>query len=91
MQILIDIPKMAYDLLKSDATIDWLDAETILDRIVEGVVLPNGHGRLIDVNEFVLLYDSYRKGNALKGDDDAFLNAIRCTQTVIEADKESGE
>lgn len=53
MQIVIDIPEMAYNLLKSDATIDWLDAENILDRIVEGIVLPKGHGDLIDRDELI--------------------------------------
>ena len=91
MQILIDIPEMAYDLFKRDATIDWLDAEHILSRIAEGVVLPKGHGRLIDADEFVASYDSYRKGNALKGDDDAFLNAICRARTIIEADNVSEE
>ena len=51
MQIVIEIPKMAYNLLKSDATIDWLDAENILNRIVDGIVLPEGHGDLVDRNE----------------------------------------
>ena len=54
MQIVIDIPEIAYNLFKSDAPIDWLDAENILNRIAEGIVLPKGHGRLIDA-------DAYRK------------------------------
>ena len=48
MQIVIDIPEMAYNLLKSDETIDWLDAENILGSIAEGIVLQKGHGDLID-------------------------------------------
>jgi hypothetical protein len=81
MQIVIDIPEMAYNLLKSNETIDWLDAETILDRIVEGTVLPKGHGRLIDADAYVKRYNTNINGNV--NGEYAF------APTIIPADKEN--
>ena len=80
MQIVIEIPEMAYNLLKSDETIDWLDAETILDRIVEGTVLPKGYGRLIDADA---LDDSLGAS-----DRDIYCKAIiEDAPTILEADR----
>ena len=82
MQIVIDIPKIAYDLLKSDETIDWLDAENILNSIVEGIVLPKGHGRLIDENMI-----AYTNGVLEDGTAYTFIHpySIENTPTIIEA------
>lgn len=79
MQIVINIPKIAYDLLKSDETIDWLDAENILNSIVEGVVLPKGHGDLVDRND--LKYEKYN----------SYAYAIANAPIIVEADKAEKE
>ena len=47
MQVVIDIPEKAYNLLKGDG-VDWLGAEHILSCVAEGKILPKGHGDLID-------------------------------------------
>ena len=47
MQIVIEIPKGAYELLQTDG-VDWLGAEHILDAVAKGTQLPEHHGRLID-------------------------------------------
>lgn len=46
MQIVIDIPEQAYNLLKNEG-VDWLGAEQILYQVANGIPLPKGHGRLI--------------------------------------------
>ncbi len=50
MRIIIDIPKEAYNQLKKDGCVDWLDAENILDCVANGTPLPKGHGKLIDAD-----------------------------------------
>lgn len=47
MQIVINIPDEAYELLKSKSELDNI-AESI---IANGTPLPKGHGRLIDAND----------------------------------------
>lgn len=90
MKIVIDIPNWLYNAIMEHH--EPVYSHSLGDAVRDGgVPLPKGHGKLIDANEVVLLYDSYRKGNALKGDDDAFLNAIRRTSTIIEADKAESE
>jgi len=43
MQVVIDIPEEAYNLLKGDG-VDWLVAQYVLGCVAEGKVLPKGHG-----------------------------------------------
>ncbi len=50
MQIVIDIPKDAYELLQTDG-VDWLGAEHILGAVAKGKPLPEHHGRLIDADK----------------------------------------
>ena len=76
MQIVIDIPEGAYNLLKTSG-VDWLGAEHILDAVAKGIPLPKGHGRLIDVN-------------ALPNEVQS-LYSIRNAPTIIEADKAESE
>lgn len=96
MQIVIDIPEMAYNLLKSDETIDWLDAENILNRIVEGVVLPKGHGRLGDLDKLEKDIQNYHDDCAKTSEYTrlGFETAIAVVEdagTIIEADNESDD
>ena len=49
MQIVIDIPEGAYKTLTSSG-VDWLGAEHILSSVANGIVLPKGHGDLVDRN-----------------------------------------
>ena len=81
MQIVIDIPKKAYELLQNDG-VDWLGAEHILDAVANGTPLPKGHGRLIDSDSLPLhAIDDANYGS----------NYIKNASTIIEADKESEE
>ena len=95
MQIVIDIPESIYNdlyanynLLKSDAEIDWLDAYTILDRIVEGIVLPNGHGRLIDADA---LRKEILSWTVTDYEPSNFIDEIDMADVIIEADNAESE
>lgn len=55
MQVVIEIPEEAYNLLKGDG-VDWLGAEHILSCVAEGKVLPKGHGDLIDRSKIAFDY-----------------------------------
>ena len=54
MKVMIDIPKEAFELIKSDAPIDFLDAVHIINTIQNGIPLPENHGRKFE--EIVVQY-----------------------------------
>ena len=83
MQVVIDIPDEAYELLKRKSELDNI-AESI---IANGIPMPEGHGRLIDADkyrhEWVDTFDS------CYGDKCSILfkMSVDNAQTIIEADK----
>ncbi len=77
MQILIDIPEEDYQLMK-DGHIPF----NILDKMMNGVPLPKGHGDLIDRKE--LLKQPMDTANYPS-------NYVKIAPPIIEADKESEE
>ena len=56
MQIVIDIPDEMYDWLENGFP-DEDDAEKLWQIVKNGTLLPKGHGRLIDADEFEKLAD----------------------------------
>lgn len=42
-KVLIDIPQQAYDKLKSDQQVDWLDTECLLSAIANGTLLSDNY------------------------------------------------
>lgn len=50
VELVVKIPKEAYELLKNDG-VDWLGAEHILNAVANGTPLPRGHQRLIEESE----------------------------------------
>ena len=52
MEIVVNIPKQAYDLLQNEG-VDWLGAEHILDAVAKGTPLPEHHGRLKDEDKII--------------------------------------
>ena len=83
MQVVIDIPDYLYKVIQECKVIEGDNegnVENVLTKAVEnGVVLPKGHGRLIDAD---VLVDGME-------DDYEFCEAVNATPTIIEADKES--
>lgn len=92
MKIVIDIPEEQYEYWKAQDE-EWLLAEVIS----KGIVLPKGHGRLIDAdalrkNDEVtewLSINPIRTGKNLKMFSELFVKKIDEAPTIIEA--EGGE
>ena len=87
MQIVIDIPEGLRDTFKHEEQWTSLLCADMRDALAKGIVLPKGHGRLIDADKFdvYILKDKSEEfvdgaGRVLAQIDDA--------PTVLEADKE---
>lgn len=74
MQIVIDIPKEAYEIIKKDTESEMY----IIQVIKQGIPLSENHGRLIDAD---VLADGFE-------DNYEFCEVVNATPTIIEADKE---
>ena len=87
MQIVINIDDNLYTRLFDNGVDNYDDAVDMAKSIRKGTPLPKGHGRLIDENDVIDIYDNDDRlwwGNAL---DD-----IReFVPTIIEADKAESE
>ena len=46
-EIVIKVP----DVMLEIKNWDWMDAEYLIDCVKKGIILPKGHGRLIDADE----------------------------------------
>ena len=81
MQTVIDIDDNLYTRLFDNGEIDAVDMLKVCIAVRKGVVIPKGHGRLIDANEVIKIAN---KTKDLHG-------AIWNTPTIIEADTESDD
>ena len=91
MQIVIDIPEQLISELNDDnynAIIKWYDS-TLYHAIKTGTVLPEGHGRLIDISK----YENNFFNVAISYDDGSHIHEKYTSElpTIIEADKEKEE
>jgi len=94
-EIVIKIPEETYrDVIKNGFIYDE-DGEAICYAIINGIVLPKEHGRLIDadalkkddeVTEWLSL-NAIRTGKMLKKFSELFIKKIDATKTIIEADR----
>lgn len=75
MQIVIDIPESDYNRIIASNEVEYYEL-----KIAQGIVLPKGHGDLIDKDQFEQLLRDY----GLDYEADTF---IPMATTVIEADK----
>ena len=88
MKVVIDIPESSLGLINDETT------KIVYEAIRNGTVLPEGHGDLIDREEFLKSFlDSFwgavKEGNSSFEVVGAVKNIIRNTPTVIAADKEN--
>lgn len=99
VEVLLRIPKQDFDFIKDEfADGDMPDEkdlkETTYYAIANGIVLPKGHGRLVDADEMVKIlreseYYQEKRGDFYGADVTSRVkNFIEDTETVIEADKE---
>lgn len=92
MQIVIDIPKDLYDQLK------WREEEirkhkkyVVCKAILDGTILPKGHGRLIDADNLMVEMEKReeRYGDEAMWDSATVKTALDMfAPTVVEAEKE---
>ena len=78
MKIVIDIPEELYKHIKNDNVYYLEDGEVLYSIVKNCVVLPKGHGRLIDADT---LADGFE-------DNFEFCEALNATPTLVEADKQ---
>ena len=82
VKLVINITEEAYNLLQNEG-VDWLGAEHILNAIVNGKLLPKGHGRLIDADVLGEKLHRYTEAPYQYA-----LTVFNESPTIIEADKE---
>lgn len=92
MQIVIDIPEELYDAIKKNKynLYSAKSCETMLDAIDNGIPLPKGHGRILDVDRLIneletknVIDDGYIERNIEEYVDEK-------AEIIIDADKENG-
>ena len=85
MRLVIDIPDDIYEQTINGTEYDTLSLGIKLRQSVqEGVVIPKGHGRLIDADRFLAMYDCF---GYIEDMGVEYFNKV--TPTIIEADKEN--
>ena len=83
MQIVIDIPEQIYkELIQTAIIVTEVYPSTIERALTEGIVLPKGHGRLVDADAIWDLYHDYEYD---------FYEAFNDVPTIIRADEEVDE
>lgn len=98
MQIVINLDEDIYTRLFDNGTPISLADEIVIERAIRaGIVLPKGHGRLIDAEILIkdmknginagLLIDGYEKYTNINSVDDCVF-CVECADTVLEANKE---
>ena len=93
MQIVIDIPKHVYDtIIACGGYISDCDNEKVGNAIKNGILLPKGHGRLIDAERIKIVRTP---GSAVDENTEIIICAIKQyinqLQTIIEADRAESE
>ena len=86
MQIVIDVPEDAHGrIVRPDRIFTDDDINAVVWAVYNGIELPKGHGRLIDVDNIqeITLEDSLTELTHKKGDD---INCYIEAPTVLEAD-----
>lgn len=78
MRIVIDIPEEVFDEIYNDNYYSLKGKAALRIGVRNGTPLPKGCGRLIDENELC-------EGRV---SNDPVVIAAKCTQTIVEADKE---
>ena len=80
MQIVIDIPKSAYDFMKNCGYI--ASNVNLVRAIREGTPLPKGHGRLIDASKL----ETHEEYDGQGFTESVYKDDIDNASTVLEAD-----
>lgn len=87
MQIVIDIPEEIYEEIKTTKSIYRTGAKVLCNAIVNGIPLPKGHGRLVDVDTIYLIDEDF----LCQSDYVVAEGAVDNAPTIIEADEVESE
>jgi hypothetical protein len=84
MQVVIDIEDSLYEWVHRQLDVDegW---SMVQDAIMSGIVLPRGHGKLIDTSELLTVTDIREDGSEVTY---VLYSDIENANTIIEADRE---
>lgn len=84
MKIVIDIPERTFKMVNM---FGWdNEYNDIFERALENsIVLPKGHGRLIDADKIIKYW---KPDHNRQFDADYFIHTLEVADTIIEADKE---
>ena len=97
MQIVVNLDEKFWEILKNPNKFETMQtARTVCEAVGNGIVLPKGHGRLIDADKFLKDNEAYT-GWILNSSDwggenaykDALEDLVDEAPIIIEADKES--
>lgn len=89
MQIVIDIPDEAYNLISGKIDAVNIDLySTLISSVKNGTPLPKGHGRLGDLDALQKEVSSWGMNDYEPSD---FIDEIDRADTIIEADKAESE
>ena len=88
MQVVIEIPEEDYNFIKEVDESNYFVTINLYTAVYEGIILPKGHGRLVDAD--ALLEKQYRidDGATLSTRDVVNVEDVEDAPTIIEADKE---
>ena len=87
MQIVIDIPEEYYNFIKNNE--DRFSGSRIYDCVLNGTVLPEGHGRLCDIDAALKCMEEVADDKSnIKACAMGFFDWACSKRVVLEADKE---
>ena len=87
MKIVIDIPEEKYEEIKKVKDFRYMTFYDWEGAIIKGVILPKGHGRLIDADKLEESFnDCYGECGICRYNNETGCDLVYKTQTVIEAD-----
>ena len=91
MELIIKIPDSVYEkalaIKGTDEELSFEDRLQLEIALENSIPLPKGHGKIVDVLEIVKSYAFEKETNALCGDDDAFIEAIKHVSAIVEEDR----
>lgn len=95
IELVVKIPKEIYNYVQHMGSIPIINIQQIANAIFDGTPLPEGHGRLGDLDELTQRITNYIKHNEHMMDEltllqeKFILEGIKDTHTIIETDRES--
>lgn len=85
MKIVIEMDESLYKIVTTDKTEGFLPM-ALRGTIKRGIILPKGHGRLIDADKIIKYW---KPDHNKQFDADYFIHTLEVADTIIEADKEA--